>query len=147
VDLKLEVVVVPVSDVDRAKGFYETLGFRMDIDYVGGPDFRVVQFTPPGSECSIIIGTGITSAVPGSIQGLQLVVADIEAARVELIARGAKVGDIFHDLGGIFYHLAPEQRAAGPDPERHDYGSFASFSDPDGNLWMLQEVRKRAPGR
>jgi catechol 2,3-dioxygenase-like lactoylglutathione lyase family enzyme len=147
VDMKLEVVVVPVSDVDRAKHFYETLGFRMDIDHVGSPDFRVVQFTPPGSECSIIIGNGITSATPGSIQGLQLVVGDIEVARAELIAHGATVGEIFHDVGGIFYHLAPESRAPGPDPERHDYGSFASFSDPDGNVWMLQEVRKRAPGR
>jgi catechol 2,3-dioxygenase-like lactoylglutathione lyase family enzyme len=147
VDMKLEVVVVPVSDVDRAKAFYEALGFRMDIDHVGGDDFRVVQFTPPGSQCSIIIGTGITTAGPGSTQGLQLVVTDIEAARSELIDRGIDVGDVFHDAGGVFHHAGTEGRVAGPDPERRSYGSFASFADPDGNGWVLQEVRTRAPGR
>jgi catechol 2,3-dioxygenase-like lactoylglutathione lyase family enzyme len=131
--MKLEVVVVPVSDVDRAKRFYETLGFRLDIDYIAGENFRVVQLTPPGSECSIIIGNGITSAVPGSVQGLHLIVVDIEA--------------VFHDVGGVFHHVGAEGRAKGPDPERRDYGSFASFSDPDGNGWLLQEVKKRAPGR
>ena len=146
-DMKLEVVVVPVSDVDRAKAFYEALGFRMDIDYVGDDDFRVVQLTPPGSECAIIIGEGITSAAPGSVQGLQLVARDIEAVREELVGRGADVSEVFHDKGGIFYHLDQAWRVAGPDPERGDYGSFASFSDPDGNGWVLQEIKTRAPGR
>lgn len=146
-DMKLEVLVVPVSDVDRAKRFYETLGFRMDIDHVASEDFRVVQFTPPGSEASIIIGTGITPAAPGSLQGLQLVVFDIEAARADLVGRGVDVSEVFHDAGGVFYHIGNEQRVTGPHPDRSDYGSFASFSDPDGNGWMLQEVKKRAPGR
>jgi catechol 2,3-dioxygenase-like lactoylglutathione lyase family enzyme len=145
--MKLEVVVVPVSDVDRAKGFYETCGFRMDIDYVDGEDFRVVQLTPPGSECSIIIGTGITGAAPGSAEALQLIVLDIEAAREELIARGVEVSAAFHDAGGVFHHAGKVARVTGPDPERSDYGSFASFSDPDGNGWLLQEVKTRAPGR
>ena len=146
-DMKLEVVVVPVADVDRSKTFYKTLGFREDIDYVAGPDFRVAQFTPPGSECSIIIGNGITSAAPGSVQGLQLVVRDIEAARAELIDRGVDVSEVFHDAGGIFYHAGNEGRVGGPHPERGDYGSFASFGDPDGNRWVVQEVKTRAPGR
>ena len=145
--MKLPVVVVPVSDVDRAKAFYKSLGWREDIDHVSGDDFRVVQFTPPGSEASIIIGKGITSAAPGSAQGLQLVVADIEAARAELIGRGAEAGEVFHDKGGIFYHLAPEWQVPGPDPNHGDYGSFATFHDPDGNGWVLQEVNQRAPGR
>lgn len=146
-DMKLEVVVVPVSDVDRAKRFYEMLGWRMDIDHIASKDFRVVQLTPPGSECSIIIGTGITSAAPGSLDGLQLVVDDIEAARSDLVDRGADVGEVFHDAGGVFHHAGTEGRVAGPDPARGDYASFASFSDPDGNGWVLQEVRTRAPGR
>jgi catechol 2,3-dioxygenase-like lactoylglutathione lyase family enzyme len=146
-DMKLEVVVVPVSDVDRAKGFYQALGFRLDIDYVGDEGFRVVQLTPPGSECSIIIGDGITSAEPGSVQGLHLVVYDIEAARAELVERGVDVGELFHDAGGVFHHAGIEGRVSGPDPERNDYGSFAAFSDPDGNRWLLQEVKTRAPGR
>ena len=146
-DMKLEVVVVPVSDVDRAQRFYEALGFRMDIDYVGGEDFRVVQFTPPGSECSIIIGDGVTSAAPGSMEGLQLIVVDIEGARADLLARGVEVSEPFHDAGGIFHHAGEEERVTGPDPERSDYGSFASFSDPDGNGWLLQEGKVRAPGR
>lgn len=107
----------------------------------------MVQFTPPGSECSIIIGKGITSAAPGSLEGLQLVAADIEAAHSELVGRGVDVSEVFHDRGGIFYHLDAEWRESGPDPERGDYGSFASFSDPDGNGWVLQEVKTRAPGR
>lgn len=144
VDMKLEVVVVPVSDVDRAKRFYEALGRRMDIDYVGGENFRVVQLTPPGSECSIIIGNGITSAVPDSLEGLQLTVFDIEAARDELVGRGVDV-EVFHDVGGVFHHAGSEGRVPGPDPERRDYGSFASFSDPDGNGWLLQEVRRELP--
>lgn len=146
-NMKLEVVVLPVSDVDRAKRFYETLGFRLDIDYVGSEDFRVVQLTPPGSECSIIIGNGITSTRPGSVQGLHLVVVDIEAARSELAGRGIDVGEVFHDVGGVFHHVGTEGQATGPDPKRRDYGSFGSFSDPDGNGWILQEVKTRAPGR
>jgi catechol 2,3-dioxygenase-like lactoylglutathione lyase family enzyme len=146
-DMKLEVVVVPVADVDRAKRFYEQLGWRQDIDYVGSADFRVMQFTPPGSECSIIFGKGITTAVPGSAQGLQLVVFDIEAAREQLAGRGVEVSELFHDAGGIFHHAGTAERAPGPDPERRSYGSFASFSDPDGNGWFIQEVKQRAPGR
>jgi catechol 2,3-dioxygenase-like lactoylglutathione lyase family enzyme len=147
VDMRLEVVVVPVSDVDRAKHFYESLGFRMDIDYVNGADFRVVQFTPPGSQASIIIGKGINSAAPGSLQGLQLVADDVEAARADLVGRGVDVGDVFHDKGGIFYHLDRDWRVPGPAPSRGSYGSFATFTDPDGNGWVIQEVTKRAPGR
>ena len=146
-ELKLEVVVVPVADVDRSKAFYRNAGFREDIDHVAGDDFRVVQFTPPGSEASIIIGTGITTSQPGSLQGLQLVVQDVVAAREALIARGVDVGEVFHDRGGIFYHLAPEFLVPGPAPDRGSYGSFARFNDPDGNGWVLQEVRQRAPGR
>ena len=145
--MKLEVLVVPVSDVDRAKAFYKALGWREDIDHMAGKGFRVVQFTPPGSEASIIIGEGISDAKPGSSQGLQLVVTDIEATRSELIAKGVDVGPIFHDKGGIFYHLGTEWQVIGPDPDRESYGSFAKFKDPDGNGWVLQEVRQRAPGR
>lgn len=148
VEMKLEVVLVPVSDVDRAKAFYEGLGWRMDIDYVGEePGFRVVQFTPPGSECSIIIGEGITAAEPGSYEGLQLTVTDIVAARQELVDNGIEVSEVFHDAGGIFHHIGTANRAPGPAPENADYGSFASFSDPDGNGWLLQEINTRAPGR
>jgi catechol 2,3-dioxygenase-like lactoylglutathione lyase family enzyme len=146
-DMKLEVVVVAVSEVDRAKRFYEALGWRIDIDHVADTDFRVVQVTPPGSAASIVIGDGITSAVPGSIQGLQLVVEDLEAARAQLIGRGADVGEPFHDAGGVFRHAGTAGRVAGLDPARRDYGSFASFNDPDGNGWLLQEVKVRAPGR
>jgi catechol 2,3-dioxygenase-like lactoylglutathione lyase family enzyme len=146
-DMKLEVVVVPVSDVDRAKRFYEGLGWRMDIDYVGEPGFRVVQFTPPGSPTSIIIGSGITSVAPGSADGLQLVVDDIEAARAALESRGAGVSEVFHDEGGIFHHAGTAGRVSGPAPEHASYGSFVSFSDPDGNGWIVQEVTTRAPGR
>jgi catechol 2,3-dioxygenase-like lactoylglutathione lyase family enzyme len=145
--MKLEVLVVPVSDVDRAKAFYKSLGWREDIDQVAGDNFRVVQFTPPGSEASIIIGKGISEARPGSSQGLQLVVSDIEATRAELLAKGIDVGEIFHDRGGIFYHLGTEFQVIGPDPDHGSYGSFAKFKDPDGNGWVLQEVRQRAPGR
>jgi hypothetical protein len=143
-DLKLEVVVVPVSDVGRAKEFYETAGFRTDIDHVGGEDFRVVQLTPPGSECSIIIDEGITSAAPGSLEGLQLVATDVEEARAELVGRGVDVGEVFHDGGGIPFHLETDWQECGPDPERDDYGSLATSSDPDGN-WMLQEVKSEPP--
>jgi catechol 2,3-dioxygenase-like lactoylglutathione lyase family enzyme len=146
-DMKLEVVVVPVSDVDRAKRFYETLGWRLDADFPVGDDFRVVQLTPPGSDCAIIFGDGITSAVPGSIEGLQLVASDLEAARAELVARGVDVSEVFHDAGGVFHHAGTEGRVPGPAPDRSSYGSWVSFSDPDGNGWLIQEVTTRLPGR
>jgi catechol 2,3-dioxygenase-like lactoylglutathione lyase family enzyme len=141
--MKLEVVVLPVADVDRAKAFYRCAGFREDIDYASGDGFRVVQFTPPGSAASIVFGKGITGATPGSVQGLQLSVVDIEAGRSELIDRGVDVGDVFHDIGGVFYHRSPAFEVPGPDPARRDRRSFARFSDPDGNGWVLQEVGRR----
>ncbi len=135
---KLELVLLPVSDVDRAKAFYtEKVGFNLDVDHRAGDEFRVVQMTPPGSACSITIGTGITEAAPGSVQGLHLVVSDIEAARAELVERGVEVSEIFHFESG--------KRVPGPDPQRRDYGSFLSFSDPDGNSWIVQEVRRSEP--
>lgn len=146
-DMKLEVVVVPVSDVDRAKAFYESLGWRLDADFPGDGGFRVVQLTPPGSACSVIFGSGLTSAPPGSAEGVQLVVTDIEAARAELVDRGVEVSDVFHDTGGVFHHAGTEARARGPAPGNKSYGSFASFDDPDGNTWFLQEVTTRLPGR
>jgi catechol 2,3-dioxygenase-like lactoylglutathione lyase family enzyme len=146
-DMKLEVLVVPVSDVDRAKNFYQKLGFRLDIDYVGADDFRVVQLTPLGSEVSIILGTGITSSAPGSLDGLHLVVHDIEVARDELVRKGIDISEVFHDAGGVFHHAGSSQRVVGPHPDRDDYASFAAFRDPDGNGWVLQEVKTRAPGR
>jgi predicted enzyme related to lactoylglutathione lyase len=146
-DLKLEVVVLPVSDVDRAKGFYEGLGWRLDADFATGPDFRVVQLTPPGSQASIIFGKGVTAAEPGSIDALQLTVSDIEAARERLVVHGADVSEVFHDAGGVFHHAGNEARVSGSADEHADYGSFASFSDPDGNGWMLQEINTRLPGR
>jgi catechol 2,3-dioxygenase-like lactoylglutathione lyase family enzyme len=134
VDLKLELVLVPVSDVDRAKAFYsDKAGFKVDVDHRAGDDFRVVQLTPPGSACSISIGKGITKATPGSVEGLHLIVTDIEAAREELVGRGVEVGEVGHFEQGKW--------TPGPDPQRSDYGSFANFSDPDGNSWILQEVR------
>ena len=146
-DMKLEVVVVPVSDVDRAKSFYESLGWRLDADFRGEDDFRLLQLTPEGSACSIIFGSGVTSAAPGSADGLQLVVTDIEAARAELVDRGVEVSEVFHDTGGVFHHAGNAARDLGPAPEHRSYGSFASFSDPDGNGWFLQEVTTRLPGR
>ncbi len=146
-DMKLEVVVVPVSDVDRAKNFYQALGWREDADFVAGADFRVVQLTPPGSPCSVIFGTGITSAAPGSAQGLQLTVTDIDAARAELASNGADVSEVFHDAGGVFHHAGTANRVPGPAPDHQSYGSFASFADPDGNGWLLQEITTRLPGR
>jgi catechol 2,3-dioxygenase-like lactoylglutathione lyase family enzyme len=141
VDLKLEVVVIPVSDVDRAKRFYQGLGWRLDADFVGADDWRGVQVTPPGSPCSIHFGKGITTAAPGSVKNLYLAVSDIEAARAQLIAGGADVGEAFHftAFGG-----AP---VPGRDPEGRSYGTYASFSDPDGNSWLLQEIKTRLPGR
>ncbi|SED95867.1 VOC family protein [Streptomyces sp. Ag109_O5-10] len=146
-DLKLEVVVLPVSDVDRAKAFYEKAGFRLDVDHVADDGYRVVHLTPPGSQCSILFGTGVTTAAPGSVQGLHLIVSDIEAARAELVGRGVEVGEIFHDAGGVFHRGTQEGRLNGPDPKRTSYGSFAAFHDPDGNGWALQEVTTRLPGR
>jgi catechol 2,3-dioxygenase-like lactoylglutathione lyase family enzyme len=147
VDMKLEVVVVPVSDVDRAKAFYKGLGWREDADFVGGPDFRVVQMTPPGSGCSVIFGTGLTTAAPGSADGLHLVVTDIDAARADLVAHGAEASEIFHDAGGVFHHAGTTGRVPGRDPDDHSYSSFVSFADPDGNGWLLQEITTRLPGR
>jgi catechol 2,3-dioxygenase-like lactoylglutathione lyase family enzyme len=147
VDTKLEVMVLPVADVDRAKNFYRALGWREDADFATGPDFRVVQLTPPGSPCSIIFGTGVTTAAPGSADGGQLVVDDIEAARAELNSRGADVSEVFHDAGGVFHHAGTAARVAGPAADRQSYGSFASFRDPDGNQWFIQEVTTRLPGR
>jgi catechol 2,3-dioxygenase-like lactoylglutathione lyase family enzyme len=146
-NLKLEVVVLPVADVDRSKDFYKTLGWRLDADFVPTEDFRVVQFTPPGSEASIIFGQGTSSAVPGSVQGLYLIVYDIEAARAELIDRGVEVSEVFHSDNGVFPYGGTEGRVPGPDANRRDYASYASFNDPDGNGWVLQEVKTRLPGR
>jgi catechol 2,3-dioxygenase-like lactoylglutathione lyase family enzyme len=146
VTMKLEVVLVPVTDVDRAKQFYQSLGWRLDADFAISESFRIVQLTPRGSECAIIFGNGLTSAQPGSLEGLQLTVYDIEATRDEPVSRGVDV-EMFHDAGGIFHHAGAEGRVPGADPARADYGSFASFSDPDGNGWLLQEVKVRAPGR
>lgn len=138
-DLKLELVLVPVSDVDRAKAFYiEKAGFNLDVDHRAGDDFRVVQMTPPGSACSISIGKGITKAAPGSVEGLHLVVSDIVAARAELAERGVDVSEVRHLESGAW--------VPGPNPERRDYESFAGFRDPDGNSWVLQEVRRSEPG-
>jgi catechol 2,3-dioxygenase-like lactoylglutathione lyase family enzyme len=146
-EMKLEVVVVPVSDVDRAKRFYGSLGWRVDADLTKEDDYTIVQMTPPGSACSVIFGKGITTAAPGSSQGLQLTVYDIDMARADLISRGVDVSETFHDTTGVFHHGGTEQRVSGPAPGHADYGSFASFSDPDGNGWLLQEIKKRLPGR
>ena len=136
--VRLEVVTVPVSDVDRAKAFYESLGWRLDIDFEPAEGVRIVQFTPPGSGCSISFGKGVTPAEPGSFQGSELAVYDIDATREDLINRGAEVSDLYHLDGG------PKPR---PDPERRSYQTFASFADPDGNKWQLQEIKERLPGR
>jgi catechol 2,3-dioxygenase-like lactoylglutathione lyase family enzyme len=143
----LEVIVLPVSDVDRAKAFYESLGFRLDADFPGDAGFRVVQLTPPGSKTSIIFGSGVTTAQPGATQGLYLVVDDIIAAREYVAARGADVSEVYHDADGVFEHAGTDHRVPGPDPNRTSYSSFASFSDPDGNGWVLQEITERLPGR
>jgi catechol 2,3-dioxygenase-like lactoylglutathione lyase family enzyme len=147
-EMKLEVDIIPVSDVDRAKRFYGGLGWRVDADFTPpGDDFRVVQLTPPGSECSIIFGKGVTSAAPGSTQGLMLIVSDIEAARAELVAHGVEVSDVFHDAGDVFPRAGGTGRAPGPDPQGRSYRTWASFRDPDGNSWLLQEIKTRLPGR
>jgi len=152
VDMKFEIVVIPVSDVDRAKEFYARLGWRLDADFDSGKDFRVIQFTPPGSGCSIIFGKSVTAAAPGSAQGLYLIVSDIEAARKDLLARGIEVSEAFHDASGVYDgpdepYLFGRQRVSGPDAQHASYRSFASFSDPDGNGWLFQEITTRLPGR
>ena len=147
VDMKLEVVVLGVSDVDRAKAFYENLGWRLDADFAAGDDFRVVQMTPHNSEASIIFGKGITSAKPGSADSLVLAVDDVDAARDDLIARGVDVSEVFHYAGGPFNNTVENPRVGGRDPEGRSYFSFASFEDPDGNGWLLQEIQTRLPGR
>jgi catechol 2,3-dioxygenase-like lactoylglutathione lyase family enzyme len=144
--MKLEVVTVPVSDVDEAKDFYTRLGFREDID-LKGDGFRVVQFTPPGSKASIFIGDGITASAAGSVQGLVLVVDDIEAAHQDLVAKGIEVSDVFHDPNGLFYYAHKKITMPGVDPEHKSYSSFAAFTDPDGNGWIVQEIKQRLPGR
>ena len=146
IETKLEVVVIPVSDVDRAKRFYGSLGWRLDADFVAGDDWRGVQLTPPGSQCSIIFGKGVTTAEPGSVQGTFLSVDDIEAARAELVGLGVDVSPVFHFEGGLNV-VGTKGRAPGPDPEGRSYSTWASFSDPDGNGWLLQEVKTRLPGR
>ncbi len=146
-DLKLEVVILPVSDVDRAKDFYRGLGWREDADIVGGADFRIVQLTPPGSACSISFGIGVTPMAPGTQQGLLLVTDDIEAARAELLERGAPVSEVFHGPAGRFHPEEPSVRQPGRHPEGESYQSHAVFSDPDGNGWVLQEITTRLPGR
>ncbi len=152
IDMKLEIAVIPVSNVERAKQFYSSLGWRLDADFANGEDFRVIQFTPPGSATSIIFGKSVTAAVPGSAQGLYLVVSDINAARKELLDRGIAVSEPFHHEGDT--HTGPDApylfgqvRVSGPDPQRGTYRSFASFSDPDGNGWLFQEITARLPGR
>jgi catechol 2,3-dioxygenase-like lactoylglutathione lyase family enzyme len=146
-NMKLEVLVIPVSDVDRAKAFYEKLGFRLDIDYAANEDFRVLQFTPTGSEASIIFGNGITSAKRGSADSLVLAVDDVDVARGDLISRGVDVSEVFHYAGGPFNKAVKNPRVAGRDPQGRSYYSFASFEDPDGNGWLLQEITSRLPGR
>ncbi len=147
VALRLEVVVLPVADVDRAKAFYGGLGWREDADLTVEEDYRVVQFTPPGSPASVIFGTGLTTMAPGSVQDVMLIVDDIDAARRQLIERGADVSDVWHDATGIFHHAGTRARVPGPDPQGGSYGSWASFADPDGNGWLLQEITERLPGR
>lgn len=153
VDMKLEIVVVPVSDVDRAKRFYAGLGWRLDAEYISNDGgFRRIHLTPPGSGCSVVFGKNVTAALPGSVQGLYLIVSDIEAAREELLGRGVAISGVFHEKAGV--HAGPDDpylfgrvRVSGRDPDHRSYRSFASFSDPDGNGWLLQEVTQRAPGR
>ena len=152
VDLKLEVVVIPVSDVDRAKAFYANLGWRLDADFASGDGWRVIQFTPPGSACSVIFGKNVTPAAPGSAQGLYLIVSDLEAARQDLLGRGVKISEPFHGGGDVHAgadepYLFGSVRLNGADPKRGSYSSFASFRDPDGNGWLFQEITTRLPGR
>ena len=146
-DFKLEIVVLPVADVDRAKEFYTRLGWRLDADFATGPDFRVIQVTPPGSEASVIFGTNVTTAAAGAADSLILTVEDIEAARADLVARGVDASEVFHDAGGVFHHAGTAERVPGPDPEHNSYASWVAFDDPDGNGWLLQEITTRLPGR
>jgi catechol 2,3-dioxygenase-like lactoylglutathione lyase family enzyme len=152
IDMKFEIVVIPVSDVDRAKEFYGRLGWRLDADYDNGKDFRVVQFTPPGSGCSVIFGKNVTAATPGSAQGLYLIVSDVTAARANLLRRGVEISEVFHGGGDVYSgpdepYLFGRVRVSGPDPAHGSYRSFASFRDPDGNGWLFQEITSRLPGR
>ena len=147
VDMKLELVTIPVSDVDRAKAFYQNLGWRLDIDIANGDDFRGVHFTPHNSQASVIFGKGITAAAPGSAKGLTLAVDDVDAARADLVARGVEVSEVFHYARGPFNETGESPRVGGRDPEGRSYFSFASFEDPDGNEWLLQEITARLPGR
>ena len=152
VDMKFEIVVIPVSDIDRAKEFYAQLGWRLDADYDNGKDFRVIQFTPPGSGCSVIFGRNVTGAAPGSAQGLYLIVSDIAAARENLLRRGVEVSEVFHGGGDVFAgpdepYLFGRIRVNGPDPSHSSYRSFASFRDPDGNGWLFLEITTRLAGR
>ena len=147
IDMKLEVIVLPVSDVERAATFYRELGWRVDADIATDNGGRILQFTPPGSPCSILIGTGLTPSAPGTAQFVHLIVSNIEAARAELIGRGVDASEIFHDAAGGYNRFDPAVRASGPDPERRSYASFVTFSDPDGNGWILQEITNRFPGR
>ena len=152
IDMKFEIVVIPVSDVDRAKRFYVGLGWRLDAEFTSGDEDRIMQFTPPGSGCSVIFGKNVTAATPGSAQGLYLIVSDIKAAREELLGRGIKISEVFHGAGDVYAgtdepYLFGRVRVGGPDPERRSYRSYASFSDPDGNGWLFQEVTARLAGR
>jgi len=153
IDMKFEIVVIPVTDVDRAKRFYGDLGWRLDADYASEDGrYRVIQFTPPGSACSVIFGKNVTAAIPGSAQGMYLIVSDIEAARNELVARGVEISDVFHDAPGVYDgpdepYLFGRLRVKGLHPEHSSYRSFASFNDPDGNGWLFQEITQRLPGR
>jgi catechol 2,3-dioxygenase-like lactoylglutathione lyase family enzyme len=152
VAMKFEIVVIPVSDVDRAKEFYGRLGWRLDADYDNGKDFRVIQFTPPGSGCSVIFGRNVTAAAPGSAQGLYLIVSDIQAARKALLDRGVAIGEVFHGAADVYSgpdepYIFGRIRVSGPDPKHSSYRSFASFSDPDGNGWLFQEITTRLAGR
>jgi catechol 2,3-dioxygenase-like lactoylglutathione lyase family enzyme len=141
--MQLRVIVVPVSDLDRAKGFYLAMGFREDLDHRSSDDFRVVELTPPGDGASIVLATAMTDALPGSVRGLHLIVPDIETARDDLIIRGIDVGEVFHDVGGVYYRASPAWEIPGVDPGGRDRASFARFSDPDGNGWVLQGSRTR----
>jgi len=146
-DLTLEIVILPVADVDRAKSFYEGLGFRLDADFATDRGLRVVQLTPPGSATSIMVGENLTSASPGSLRGLHLVTSDLEHTRAELLRRGVDVSPIWHDQDGVFHWAGGANRIEGPDPDRDDYASYVSFDDPDGNEWVIQQVITRLPGR
>jgi uncharacterized protein GlcG (DUF336 family)/catechol 2,3-dioxygenase-like lactoylglutathione lyase family enzyme len=146
-EMKLQVVVIPVGDADRAKRFYGDLGWRLDIDYSAGDNYRVIQFTPPGSGCSIMFGNNMSGAAPGSAKGLHLIVFDVQATCEDLLSRGIAVSEPFHDAGGVFHHAEGKSLLSGPNPQRKSYASYASFSDPDGNAWVLQEITARLTGQ